>query len=135
MFVFSKGRPATFHPIMIDCITAGTYRNRGGSKAKETSYAERLREEKTEVNAQKRHPNIFYYDVGKGDKTEHNAPFPEQLANDHIISWSNECDLVYDPFMGSGTTAKMAIINKRNWVGSEISEEYCKIIERRITTA
>ena len=64
----------------------------------------------------------------------HPAPFPEQLANDHIISWSNEGDLVYDPFMGSGTTAKMAIINKRNWIGSEISEEYCKIIERRITT-
>ena len=135
MFVFSKGRPSTFHPIMIDCITAGTKRNRGGSKAKETSYAERLREERTEVNTQKQHPNIFYYDVGKGDKTEHNAPFPEQLANDHIISWSNEGDLVYDPFMGSGTTAKMAIVNKRNWVGSEISEEYCKIIERRITIA
>ena len=55
--------------------------------------------------------------------------------NDHIISWSNEGDIVFDPFMGSGTTAKMAILNKRNWIGSEISEEYCKIIERRITTA
>jgi len=65
----------------------------------------------------------------------HHAPFPEQLANDHIISWSNEGDLVYDPFMGSGTTAKMAIINKRNWIGSEISSEYCEIIQRRITTA
>ena len=63
---------------------------------------------------------------------EHPAMFPESLASDHIISWSNEGDLVYDPFMGSGTTAKMAILNKRNWVGSEISEEYCKIIERRI---
>ena len=42
---------------------------------------------------------------------------------------------LYDPFMGSGTTAKMAILNKRNWIGSEISEEYCKIIERRITNA
>ena len=65
----------------------------------------------------------------------HPAQFPEKLANDHIISWSNEGDLVYDPFMGSGTTAKMAILNKRNWIGSEISDEYCKIIERRITTA
>lgn len=135
MFVFSKGKPAVFNPIMIDCLTVGTKRNRGGSKAKEGSYAERLREEKTVVNAEKQHPNIFYYDVGKGDKTEHNAPFPEQLANDHIISWSNEGDLVYDPFMGSGTTAKMAILNKRNWIGSEISENYCRIIERRITTA
>lgn len=66
---------------------------------------------------------------------EHPAMFPEQLVNDHIISWSNKGNLVYDPFMGSGTTAKMAIMNKRNWIGSEISEEYCKIIERRITFA
>ena len=86
-------------------------------------------------------PNIFFYNVGMMNSSkdrfafEHRAIFPEQLANDHIISWSNEGDLVYDPFMGSGTTAKMAILNKRNWIGSEISEEYCKIIERRITTA
>ena len=132
MFVLSKGRPSTFRPIMVDCITAGTKRNRGNSKAKEVSYAERSREERTEVNTQKQHPNIFYYDVGRGDKTEHNAPFPESLANDHIISWSNEGDLVYDPFMGSGTTAKMAILNNRNWIGSEISKEYCEIAEKRI---
>jgi len=132
MFIFSKGRPKSFTPMMIDCLTAGTKRNRGGSKTKESSYAERKRNEKTEVNAQKQHPNIFYYDVGKGDKTTHNAPFPEQLANDHILSWSNEGDLIYDTFMGSGTTAKMAILNKRNWIGSEISKEYCEIAEKRI---
>ena len=78
--------------------------------------------------------NIWKY-VTSFNGVNHPAPFPEQLANDHIISWSNEGDLVYDPFMGSGTTAKMAILNKRNWIGSEISDEYCKIIERRITTA
>jgi site-specific DNA-methyltransferase (adenine-specific) len=65
----------------------------------------------------------------------HPAMFPEKLANDHIISWSNEGDLVYDPFMGSGTTAKMAIINKRNWIGSEISKEYCEIANERIQKA
>jgi DNA modification methylase len=132
MFVFSKGKPNTFNPIMIDCLTAGTKRNRGGSKARESSYAERLREAKTEVNLQKQHPNVFYYDVGKGDRTKHNAPFPEALANDHIISWSNEGNLVYDPFLGSGTTAKMAMLNKRNYIGSEISKEYCEIAEKRI---
>jgi len=63
----------------------------------------------------------------------HPAIFPEQLANDHIISWSNENDIVYDPFMGSGTTAKMAIVNNRNYIGSEMSEEYCEIIKERIT--
>jgi len=63
---------------------------------------------------------------------EHPATFPEQLANDHSISWSNENDLIYDPFMGSGTTAKMAMINNRNYIGSEISKEYCKIAEQRL---
>lgn len=76
--------------------------------------------------------NIWKYTVGFNDKTKHPAVFPEQLANDHIVSWSNEGDLVYDPFMGSGTTAKMAILNNRNWLGSETSKEYCDIIEERV---
>jgi site-specific DNA-methyltransferase (adenine-specific) len=58
--------------------------------------------------------------------------FPEQLCLDHIITWSNENDLVYDCFMGSGTTAKMAKFNNRNYIGSEISKEYCDIIEKRL---
>jgi site-specific DNA-methyltransferase (adenine-specific) len=62
----------------------------------------------------------------------HPAPFPEQLANDHIISWSNEWDTVLDPFAGSGTTLKMAKKNNRNYVGIEISEEYCDIIRKRL---
>ena len=132
MFVFSKGKPKTFKPIMIPSLTAGTKRNRGGSKANENTYAERLRDEKTIVNAEKQKPNIWFYDVGKNDKTKHNAPFPEQLANDHIISWSNENDIVYDCFSGSGTTAKMSIINNRKWIASEISSEYCEIIKERI---
>jgi site-specific DNA-methyltransferase (adenine-specific) len=59
--------------------------------------------------------------------------FPEQLANDHIISWSNPGGLILDPFMGSGTTAKMAKLNNRNYIGFELSEEYCKIAEERLT--
>jgi len=74
--------------------------------------------------------NIWRFDTQKN--TEHPAPFPEQLANDHIISWSNENDLIYDPFLGSGTTAKMALLNNRKFVGSEISKEYFKIAEKRI---
>jgi site-specific DNA-methyltransferase (adenine-specific) len=63
---------------------------------------------------------------------KHPAPFPEKLANDHIITWSNKNDIIYDPFMGSGTTAKMCIINERNFIGSEISKEYCDIANNRI---
>jgi len=77
--------------------------------------------------------NIWRYNVGKGfnskDKESHNHPaiFPEKLAEDHILSWSNEGDTVLDPFMGSGTTCKMAKKNARKYIGIDISEEYCKL--------
>ena len=57
---------------------------------------------------------------------------PENLAKDHILSWSNENDLVYDPFMGSGTTAKAAHQLKRRWIGSEISSEYVDLANKRL---
>jgi site-specific DNA-methyltransferase (adenine-specific) len=79
--------------------------------------------------------NIWKYNVGKGfnssDKESHLHPaiFPEQLAEDHILSWSNEGDIILDPFSGSGTTCKMSKKNKRNYIGIDISEEYCKLAE------
>jgi len=79
-----------------------------------------------------RRSNIWRYGTGNNDATGHPAVMPEQLANDHIITWSNESDLVYDPFMGSGTTAKMSILNNRNWMGSETSIEYCGMTKRRV---
>lgn len=63
---------------------------------------------------------------------KHPAFFPEALAHDHIISWSKEGDLVYDPFMGSGTTAYVAKQLNRKWIGSEISSEYCEMINKRL---
>ena len=75
--------------------------------------------------------NIWKYSVSFNDKTGHPAVFPEKLAEDHILSWSNEGDLVLDPFMGSGTTAKMALLNKRNYIGFELNKEYYeKSLER-----
>ena len=82
--------------------------------------------------------NIWKYNTGYNfssrDKIafQHPAIFPEKLAADHILSWSNENDLVYDPFMGSGTTAKMAIKLKRKFIGSEIAKEYINISGIRI---
>jgi site-specific DNA-methyltransferase (adenine-specific) len=125
MFVFSKGKPKTVNHILIPTVFAG--KNKGSiGKHRQTHNAT-----KTIVKDKRIKGNIWQYAVG-GAKINHPAIFPEQLANDHIISWSNEGDLIYDPFMGSGTTAKMAIVNSRNWVGSEISEEYCSIIEQRV---
>ena len=63
---------------------------------------------------------------------DHPATFPEKLAEDHVLSWSNEGDLILDPFSGSGTTLKMGKKNKRNYVGIEISKEYCELIEKRL---
>lgn len=79
--------------------------------------------------------NIWLYSVGFNDKTGHPAVFPEQLANDHILSWSKEEDLVLDPFMGSGTTGKMALLNNRRFIGIEKVEEYFDIAKERIEKA
>lgn len=76
--------------------------------------------------------NIWKYSVGFNDKTGHPAVFPELLAKDHIISWSNVGDVVFDPFLGSGTTAKMAMKSERRFLGCEISKEYCEIIRNRL---
>ena len=62
----------------------------------------------------------------------HPAPFPEQLAHDHIISWSNPGDIVLDIFAGSGTTCVVAEKLNRRWIGIEINPDYCEIAKKRI---
>ncbi len=74
--------------------------------------------------------NIWRFDTQKN--SEHPAPFPEKLANDHIISWSNEGDTVLDCFMGSGTTGKMALLNNRKFIGIEKDEGYFEIAKQRL---
>ena len=63
---------------------------------------------------------------------QHTAIFPEKLAQDHILSWSNEGDIVFDPMSGSGTTCKMAKLNNRNYLGMEISKEYTDLSIKRL---
>ena len=76
--------------------------------------------------------NVWRYNVSFNDKTGHPAVFPEKLAEDHILSWSKEGDVVLDPFMGSGTTAKMAMLNGRNYIGFEKSKEYYDVSLKRV---
>ena len=82
--------------------------------------------------------NIWKYTNGGGFATndkfayEHPAIFPESLAEDHILSWSNEGDLVLDPMCGSGTTLKMAKLNNRNYLGIDINQEYVNLSQRRV---
>ena len=75
--------------------------------------------------------NIWKYTTSFNG-VKHPAPFPEALAKDHILTWTDAGDLVYDPFLGSGTTAKMALLNDRNFIGSEISGEYAGTAKARI---
>ena len=136
MFVFSKNTPKTFNEIIEErtnieksiCKKDIMVRQKDGSFKK----SERINKGTT-----KKMGNVWTY-LNNSNSTkdkiafEHPAIFPEQLANDHIISWSNEGDIIYDPFAGSGTIGKMAHLLKRNWIGSEISDEYVKIAEKRI---
>jgi DNA modification methylase len=135
MFVFSKGKPKTFNPLMIEAITAGT-KVRASTRQKDGSIKEPTGKRETQEFI--RRTNIWEYKVGMNQTTKdkvafkHPAIFPEQLANDHIISWSNEGDTVLDCFMGSGTTGKMALLNNRNFIGIEIDDEYFEIAKKRI---
>ena len=79
--------------------------------------------------------NIWKYITSFNDKSEHPAVFPEELAYDHIISWSDRGDLVLDPMCGSGTTLKMAKESGRNYIGIDISEKYCEIAKNRINNS
>lgn len=129
MFIFSKGKPKT-----LNLLTDRKNISFGSVSNKETRSSREDRKVKIEKRTVKEFSRRFnVWDISRGrNKTEHPAVFPEQLVQDHILSWSNEGDLVYDPFLGSGTTAKMAKLNNRYYLGSEISLDYCIISENRI---
>ena len=135
MFVFSKGKPKTFNPI-IDrenkykgktSFSGRTNRNRKGEMIP-------LGDKKVYSDYGMRY-NIWIANTSGQEnpckKIEHPATFPEGLIRDHILSWSNPGDMIYDPFLGSGTTGKVAQDNGRLWFGSEISKEYVKIAAKR----
>ncbi|CAD6490247.1 MAG: Modification methylase MthZI [Candidatus Argoarchaeum ethanivorans] len=133
MFVFSKGKPNTFNPLLIKTRRNGKEKLVANKKADgiNNKVWGTLKEEKTRIN-------IWEYAVGLGGTTndkiafKHPAVFPEKLAEDHILSWTNEGDIVFDPMCGSGTTCKMAKINNRKFIGVDISEEYYKIAQERV---
>jgi len=138
MFVFSKGKPKTFNPLARKRRNKWndnrTVRYRGVTRNQDGEFV------KKEIKVKKivKLNNVWKYMVGGGISTsdkeafKHPAIFPEQLANDHILSWSNPNDIVLDPMCGSGTTCKMAKINNRQFIGIDISPEYCKIAKERL---
>lgn len=133
MFILVKGKLKTFNPIKdkpnkhFGVKHHGTYR-KGDGTTKEV-----VGKSKGKIVAEygQRH-NVWQVNEEKVLNKLHPAVFPEQLANDHITSWSNENDVVFDPFMGSGTTGKMAILNNRKFIGIEKVPEYFDIGVKRM---
>ncbi len=138
MFVFSKGgKPKTSNLICdkpnrwagYTHFGKGTIRNKAGE------LVERNIKPIPEFSPRN---NIWKYNTGKNYSTKdaiafgHPAIFPEQLAEDHILTWSTPGDVVLDPFNGSGTTTKMAALHDRNYVGIDISDKYCDIARERL---
>jgi site-specific DNA-methyltransferase (adenine-specific) len=137
MFIFSKGIPKTFNPIMKQNITAGKIirgnrrQNSGEELLPIHGIGKRIKKESIDIN-------VWGFNTGWNHTYKekflkgHPAIFPEELAHDHILSWSNEDDIVLDPMMGSGTTCKMAMQLKRNFIGIEINKDYCNLANKRL---
>ena len=128
MFVLSKGQPKTFNPLMQPTKLGGQVYN---STVKNITKGKERSKKTFVLNMERYKDNIWDCAIAQ-NKTEHPAVFPESLVSDHILSWSNEGDIVYDPFMGSGTTAIAAKKLNRNFLGSEISQEYCALAKSRL---
>jgi site-specific DNA-methyltransferase (adenine-specific) len=145
IFIISKGSPKTFHKFLWvrksfslpGSPKCKTRRGRDGIiREIENHDLQRFRE--CQSDGHRIAGNVWYYPVGYRHSAtndiayEHPAIFPENLVIDLLGSWSNENDLVYDPFCGSGTVPYVCLRTNRRYIGSEISQEYCDIIEKRI---
>ena len=137
MFVFSKGKPKTFNGLRENCKYSGLKRNEKNRQYRKDVNGDFKTGNHTPVKDTKLKYNIWFYQVGSLSSTDkfafkHPATFPEKLAQDHILSWSNEGDLILDCFMGSNTTGKMALKNNRRYIGIEKVEKYFEIAKERI---
>jgi site-specific DNA-methyltransferase (adenine-specific) len=133
MFVFSKGRIKTFHPIK-DRKNVSIVRNK-----KEKGYMGHRTKNGTKKGTREilrteygKRFNIWKFHECK-TRTEHPAVFPQKLAEDHIISWSNKGDIVLDPMCGSGTTLIAAKMLSRQYIGIEREKEYVEIARKRVS--
>ena len=134
MFIFSKGIPNRGKMLTEPTKQEGRVdKNYRGQVTADEKY---VGKDVKVIKSTKKKSNIWMYSQNNGiDRmVKHKAQFPEQLASDHILSWSNENDLVLDPFMGSGTTAKMALVNNRNFIGFEINAEYVDMACDRVNS-
>ena len=134
MFVLSKGKPLTFNPIKIK----SQYRADNKFVSDRQKSGITVKKRIVSSSSMRVKGNVWRYAVGYNKSTsdkiafQHPAIFPEQLATDHILSWTNKGDTVLDCFFGSGTTGKCAAKYGRRYIGIDLSEEYCEIAAKRI---
>lgn len=133
MFIFSIGKIDTFNPIREPCEHPGVL-NKGGQRLVDGEKKPRTTINRT--GATKVKGNIWYLPRSSksGDiySRDHPSTYPYELANDHIITWSNECDTILDPFMGSGTTGLVCKNLNRNFIGIELDKNYFRLAKKRI---
>lgn len=140
MFVFSKGNPKTYNEIKDMPVKLPGKKFSKMTRRKEDGSMRVYRDFASNDERQAR-GNIWFYATGNNLTTKdriafsHPAQFPEALARDHIISWSNPGDIVLDPMCGSGTTLKMAVEQGRDYIGIDTSEEYCQLSRQRVSGA
>jgi len=135
VFIFTKRMIKTFNPIK-DRPTKGPRKKHGTIRQPDGSTKEQSSIGKVYSNDLAQRFNVWKINTECSNTNRfHPAQFPEQLANDHILSWSNEGDIVLDPMMGSGTTGKMAKLLNRNFIGIEKDPEYFEIAKDRIDQA
>jgi DNA modification methylase len=139
MFIFSKGKPNTYNLIKDrKNLWAGSKAHWGKPRWRQKDGSMKEVSDNHIIPEFSIRTNVWRYSIGKGNSTKdsiaykHPAIFPEQLANDHILSWSNDGDLILDPFVGSVTTTKIAKLLNRSFIGFDTSQEYCDIAEKRI---
>jgi len=140
MFVFSKGKPKTTNLIK-DRRNKGVGVNRQatGEPQPDGTVRRPQRRHTTEEFGVRR--NIWEYSPGMGKTAPdslwvaHPAAFPLQLAADHIQSWSNPGDVVFDPMVGSGQTCLAARNLGRHWIGFDVAQEYVDLAHSRLTAA
>lgn len=138
MFVLTKGRPRVANLIH-------DKRNKNAGKYRKSRYLlsrdRGLFSNQRPIRTWGRRGNVWSYAVGQNCTTkdkyafEHSALMPEELAEDHILTWSRPGELVLDPFCGAGTTSKMAVLWGRRYIGFEIEKQYCELAERRVREA
>lgn len=139
MYVFSKGEPKTFNPIMREC--------KYGGRAYKSTFKSNINEGRIEYKegvtpSETVDSNVWViptasacetnFTLKDGRQIHHTAVFPKELALRHIRTWTEEGDTVLDPFMGSGTTGLAALELGRSFIGCEQNDDYFDMASERM---